>query len=134
MTREDGIGFCPECGRRASWVTLDGWGGCGVHGRIALDWNRKLPAVDVRDFEGTRIAVGQRTVDAAGREDGTVVGISEPDADYSDRAERAVERGPVVTVEYDSGESIPFEAFARYTRGGDHDGYEADEVVVKEDS
>lgn len=84
MSKEDGIGFCGTCGRKATWVTLDGYGGCEVHGRGPLNWTRPYPDVDVRDGNGVRYAAGQRVV-----EGGTVVAV------------RDEEGGPVVEIEYD---------------------------------
>lgn len=49
----------------------------------------------VEDRRGRPITVGSRTTDG-----GTVAYITEPDADYSDAAERGVASGPFVIVEY----------------------------------
>lgn len=100
MTREDGIGYCGQCGRRALWVTVGGFGGCEVDGRGPLNWERPYPETDVRDRDGVRIARGQNV---GADEVGTVVDVTPPDVDYSDRAERAVRSWPEVVVEYDDG-------------------------------
>lgn len=126
MSRQDGIGFCGTCGRKATWVTLDGFGGCEVHGRGPLDWTRPLPATDVRDRNGLRVRKGQRVVG-----DGTVVDVTGPDADYDDAAGRDVALGPDVVVEYDDGTVERWRA-VNFDRRGELPFYRAEDVEIDE--
>lgn len=57
---------------------------------------------EVRDSEGTIVNVGDRVI--YNDESAAVVeGISEPDGDYHDELQRAVEYPPVVTVRFGDG-------------------------------
>lgn len=130
MSREDGIGYCGTCGRKATWVTLDGYGGCEVHGRGPLNWTRPYPTTDVRDANGVRIAKGQR-VAPIGDVAGTIVDVTAPAADYDDTAERDVALWPRVVVEYDDGIVESWRA-VNFDRHGDLDHYVCDDVEIEE--
>ena len=54
------------------------------------------PLFEVTDRNGRRVRVGDRVTDG-----GTVVEVTEPDADYDDNLGRAVQYGPCVVVRFD---------------------------------
>lgn len=133
MTREDGIGYCPECGRRVGWMTLEGAGGCEVHGRVFVNYDRPYPRADVRDANEIRIRKGVRVLPVEGVA-GTVVDVTDEDADWDDGAQRAVALGPYVVVEYDDGTVERWMAQG-HDRHGPYDGYYVcDDVEIDEDA
>jgi len=57
---------------------------------------------DIRDAEGAPLTVGMRV--RTGTEEGTVLQITEPDADVNEH-NQPVSLGPQVVVEYDNGDT-----------------------------
>lgn len=88
---------------------------------------------EILDAEGTTIVVGQIVVDRAGQEIGKVTQLTEPDADYDDELQRAVQYGPYVYVSYYDGTDDRY--LARWNATGPwddtRDDFTCDDVIVR---
>lgn len=60
----------------------------------------------ILDCKGTPLAVGQRVIED-GEEVGTIIELTESDADYDDNLGRAVQYGPYVHVRFDPCDDYP---------------------------
>jgi hypothetical protein len=61
------------------------------------------------DFENNEIKVGSRVVSDPTQNAGTVTSIDDPDCDYDDELQRAVQYGPYVHVLWDADAETPEE-------------------------
>jgi hypothetical protein len=81
---------------------------------------------DIRDAEGMALAVGTRV--RTGTEEGTVVRITEPDADVNEHG-APESLGPQVIVEYDNGDTEHWVA-QNWDAGGELGFFRCDDVDV----